>query len=115
LFRHEIGVLAREDGERADLVRDLALLRERVDELARHVLTCALLLDPQRVVVGGGMSRATKVILNPLRARLESAMVFPPEVVESSFGADASLRGAVELARRAVATDHAALHVGEEA
>ena len=90
-------------------------LRERVDELARHVLTCALLLDPQRVVVGGGMSRATKVILNPLRARLESAMVFPPEVVESSFGADASLRGAVELARRAVATDHAALHVGEEA
>lgn len=84
-----------------------AFLRERIDELARHILTCALLLDPQRVVVGGGMSSATKQILDPLRARLESAMAFPPEIVESAFGAEASLRGAVELARRAVATDYA--------
>lgn len=100
--------LARTDAEAS------AFLRERVDELARHILTCALLLDPHRVVVGGGMSRATKLILHPLRARLESAMAFPPEIVESSFGADASLRGAVELARSAVATDQA-LHVVEEA
>ena len=66
-----------------------------------------MLLDPRRVVVGGGMSRATKLILDPLRARLESAMAFPPEIVESRFGADASLRGAVELARRALATGRA--------
>ena len=92
--------LARTDAEAT------AFLRERVDELARHILTCALLLDPQRIVVGGGMSRATTLMLDPLRARLESAMAFPPEVVESCFGADASLRGAVELARRSVATDH---------
>ena len=93
----------------------IAFLRASVDELARHILTCVLLLDPQRVVVGGGMSRATKLILDPLRARLESAMAFPPEIVESCFGADASLRGAVELARRAVATDHALFVVEEEA
>lgn len=86
-----------------------AFLSARVDELARHILTCVLLLDPQRVVVGGGMSRATTLVLDPLRARLESALAFPPEIVQSSFGADASLRGAVELARRAVATDSALL------
>ena len=100
--------LARTDAEAA------AFLRERVDELARHILTCALLLDPQRIVVGGGMSSATNLILDPLRARLKSAMAFPPEIVESCFGADASVRGAVELARRAVATDHALFAVEEE-
>lgn len=45
------------------------------------------------------MSRATKLVLDPLPARLESALAFPPEIVQSCFGADASLRGAVELAR----------------
>ncbi len=84
-----------------------AFLRERVDELARHILTCALLLDPQRIGVGGGMGGATKLILDPLRVRLGSAMAFPPEIVQSSYGADASLRGAVELARRAALTDSA--------
>lgn len=97
--------LARSDGNAR------AFLRGRVDELARHILTCVLLLDPQRVVVGGGMSRATTLVLDPLRARLESALPFPPEVVESCFGADASLRGAVELARCAVGRDHAPLLV----
>jgi len=90
--------LARTDAEATAFVHEL------VDELARHILTCALLLDPQRVVVGGGLSRATTLILDPLRDRLNSAMAFPPEIVESSFGVDASLRGAVELARRAAAT-----------
>ena len=92
--------LARTDAEAT------AFLRKRVDELARHILTCALLLDPQRIVAGGGMSSATKLILDPLRARLKSAIAFPPEIVESSYGADASLRGAVELARRAAVTDY---------
>jgi len=90
-----------------------SFLQESIDELARHILTCALFLDPQRVVVGGGMSRATELILDPLRARLKSAMAFPPDIVESRFGADASLRGAVELARRAVAIDHATRVVEE--
>jgi glucokinase len=86
--------LARRDSEAA------ASVRAGVDELARHILTCVLLLDPQRVVVGGGMSRATDLLLDPLRARLHTALAFPPEIVNSRFGADASLLGAVELARR---------------
>jgi glucokinase len=86
--------LARRDSKAA------AFVRAGVDELARLILTCVLLLDPQRVVVGGGMSRATDLLLDPLRARLHTALAFPPEIVNSRFGADASLLGAVELARR---------------
>ena len=89
--------LARHDDEAAGFVR------AAVDELARHILTCVLLLDPQRVVIGGGMSRASDLLLDPLRARLHAVLTFPPEIVHSSFGADASLLGAIELARRGVA------------
>ena len=89
--------LARNDDEAAGFVR------AGVDELARHILTCVLLLDPQRVVIGGGMSRASDLLLDPLRARLHAVLTFPPEIVHSSFGTDASLLGAIELARRGVA------------
>ena len=89
--------LARHDAEAACFVCT------GVDELARHILTCVLLLDPQRVVIGGGMSRASDLLLDPLRARLHAVLTFPPEIVHSSFGADASLLGAIELTRRGVA------------
>jgi predicted NBD/HSP70 family sugar kinase len=46
--------LARHDAEAACFVR------AGVDELARHILTGVLFLDPQRVVIGGGIvGRAT--------------------------------------------------------
>ncbi|MGV8897595.1 MAG: ROK family protein [Rhodoglobus sp.] len=101
--------LARQDARAADFVR------AGFDELARHVLTCVLLLDPQRVVIGGGMSRASDLLLDPLRARLNAVLAFPPEIVHSSFGADASLLGAIELARRGVAGTRSPLQTSSQA
>jgi glucokinase len=89
--------LARRDTEAAGFVSD------GVDELARHILTCVLLLDPERVVVGGGMSRARDLLLDPLRARLDALLTYPPQIVRSKFGAEASLLGAIELACHGVA------------
>jgi len=66
--------------------------------LLLDAVTNAGVLLVRRVVVGGGMSGATQQIIDPIRARLNSALAFPPEVVQSSFGAGASLRGAIELA-----------------
>ncbi|MGO4105556.1 ROK family protein [Leifsonia sp. YAF41] len=97
--RFGTSVSARAVLELAEVNPEVAeFLGASLDELARHILTCVLLLDPQRVVVGGGMSGATQQIIDPIRARLNSALAFPPEVVQSSFGAGASLRGAIELA-----------------
>ena len=70
---------------------------------SRHILTGVLFLDPQRVVIGGGMSRASDLLLDPLRARLHAVLAFSPEIMHSSFGADASLLGAIEVTRRGVA------------
>ncbi|MFK4791479.1 ROK family protein [Microbacterium sp. ZW T5_56] len=76
---------------------------DAVDELARHLLTATLTIDPQRVTLGGGMVRAGRALLGPLQGRLESALPYPPEVVVSAFGARAALIGACILARDALA------------
>ncbi|MGN7978711.1 ROK family protein [Microbacterium sp. 22195] len=72
---------------------------EAVDEIARHLVTAALTVDPSRIAVGGGMTRAGGALLEPLTECLVRALPYPPELVLSDFGPDASLRGAVMLAR----------------
>ncbi len=74
---------------------------EAVDEIARHLITAALTVDPSRIAIGGGMTRAGGALLDPLTECLVRALPYPPEVVLSDFGPDASLRGAVMLAREA--------------
>lgn len=76
---------------------------DAVDELARHLVTATLTIDPQRVTLGGGMVRAGRALIDPLHGRLESALPYPPEVVVSAFGARAALIGACILARDSLA------------
>lgn len=73
----------------------------RVDELARHLATCCLLLDPQRVVLVGGVA-GSALIRSLLTERLAAVLPYPPEVVLSRFADDAALHGAVILAQEAV-------------
>ncbi|UNK70996.1 ROK family protein [Microbacterium sp. H1-D42] len=74
---------------------------DAVDEIARHLITAVLTIDPSRIVIGGGMTRAGDALLVPLSERLTGAIPYPPQIVPSAFGADASLRGAMILARPA--------------
>ncbi|SCF16619.1 glucokinase [Micromonospora echinospora] len=76
-------------------------LTARVDEFARHLATCCLLLDPQRVVLVGGVA-GSDLIRGLLTERLGAVLPYRPEVVLSRFADDAALHGAVILAREAV-------------
>ncbi|WP_406042171.1 ROK family protein [Micromonospora sp. NBC_00898] len=76
-------------------------LTARVDELARHLVTCCLLLDPQRVVLVGGVA-GSELIRGLLIGRLTEVLPHRPDVVLSRFADDAALLGAVTLAREAV-------------
>ena len=55
-------------------------------------------LDPQRVVVGGGLVNARDMILPPLIQYFEEFVPFPPQVVPAHFQGDASLMGALAMA-----------------
>lgn len=79
-------------------IRARFLVDEVLAELATHVANLAILIDPARVAVGGGLMRSGDVILRALAFRLGYAVPFPPEIVAARFLNDASLHGAIALA-----------------
>lgn len=78
--------------------RARALLDTALDELAVHVANMAILVDPARIAVGGGLMSRPDVILEALGRRLRLAVPFAPELVPAQFIHDGPLRGAIALA-----------------
>jgi glucokinase len=79
-------------------IRARFLVDEMLAELATHVANLAILIDPARIAVGGGLMSSGDVILRALTFRLGYAVPFPPEIVPARFLNDASLYGAIALA-----------------
>lgn len=75
-----------------------ALIAEFADELAYHLVNLAILIDPVRIAVGGGLVRSWDQIGPQLHRALGSGPPFPPELVLAHFPYDAPLLGAVALA-----------------
>lgn len=73
-----------------------------VRALVRGLAICALLLEPERVVLGGGLAHAGEVLLSPVMKGLEDALVWrrPPEVRLSHLAQDGAVIGAALLALR---------------
>ncbi len=79
-------------------IRARFLVDEVLAELATHVANLAILIDPARIALGGGLMSSGNVILRALAFRLGYAVPFPPEIVPARFLNDASLYGAIALA-----------------
>jgi len=72
-----------------------AILDAFLTELAFHLVNLTIAVDPQRIAVGGGMVRSWDLLQAPLRAALEAAVPYPPELVTAAFPYDAPLIGAL--------------------
>jgi glucokinase len=79
-------------------VRARSLVDEVLAELAVHIANLAILIDPARIAIGGGLMASSDRILAALSPRLRAAVPFPPELVTARFVHDSALRGAVSLA-----------------
>jgi glucokinase len=92
--------------ERADEGDSAAALvwSDAIDALARVLATYVSILAPERVVVGGGVSRAGDRLLQPLRERLRPLLPWQnePEIVPAVLGDEAGRLGAGLLARQAL-------------
>ena len=66
--------------------------------LARGIAAAVVVLDPQAVIVGGGLSRAGQTLLHPLERELAELVPIPPRIVLSDLGEEAVAYGAVRLA-----------------
>jgi predicted NBD/HSP70 family sugar kinase len=63
--------------------------------LATGVATVAMAIDPDMIVIGGGLSQAGGVLLDPLRQAVNAAIPVPvmPSIVASELGAESVLLG----------------------
>jgi predicted NBD/HSP70 family sugar kinase len=83
----------------------VAVLTEFAEVLARGAAVLALAVDPEIVVLGGGMSRGGAVIAEPFRRELAKLTLFPLDVVTSTLGAESVALGAARFALDAVLAD----------
>jgi glucokinase len=81
-----------EDRELNGLVDDF------VEELAFHLVNLAIMVNPARIAVGGGIVRSWARIRPRLHQALRAGTPFPPELVVAHFPYDAPLLGAVAMA-----------------
>lgn len=75
-----------------------AVVREVLDALGELVVNVAALLDPEVIVIGGGLTRGPRDFVEPLTDRLRNSVPYPPRLVGSALGEDAVARGAAVLA-----------------
>lgn len=91
---------AREDDQVA-----LAAFNTTAQWLGAGIASLSVILDPECVVIGGGVIDAGEILLAPTRAALERYMPFAgkhpsPEITAATLGNEAGLVGAADLARR---------------
>jgi glucokinase len=69
---------------------------EAVTALGRALVSYTLLMDPELIVLGGGLSLAGDTLLLPVAESMHSGLAFrrPPRLVIGTFGADAGRVGA---------------------
>lgn len=75
-----------------------AVIDEVVDALGELVVNVAALLDPEVIVLGGGLASSGAVLFEVLSGRLASAVPFPPRLVPSALEDAAVVHGAVSVA-----------------
>ena len=66
--------------------------------LALAIATVTPVLDPELVILGGGIGRNGDLLLEPIERELRQLLPFRPRVVVSALGEDVVLRGAVATA-----------------
>lgn len=87
-----------------ELMRDEQFVRRYVVDLALGLKACLMLLNPARIVIGGGIGKAAEALFGPLRAELGRQMTSWSrariDVVPAALGDDSVLYGALALARQ---------------
>ncbi|MEV8442911.1 ROK family protein [Actinosynnema sp. NPDC051121] len=80
--------------------RALAAVRDEAERLAFVVASVVAVLDPELVVLGGGIGSNTDLLQEPVEAALRRMTPLAPRIVAGELGDGAVLSGAVEIGLR---------------
>jgi glucokinase len=87
----------------AELMQDAAFVRNYVVDLALGLKCCIMLLNPARIVIGGGIAKAGDALFVPLREELRRQITAWSrariDVVPAALGDDSVLWGALALTK----------------
>ncbi|MEU3370094.1 ROK family transcriptional regulator [Streptomyces sp. NPDC006660] len=86
------------DAARAGTRPAVAAVQLEGERIAHTVAVVAAVLDPDLVVLGGGVGRGADLLLRPVRETLRTLTPLRPKVAPSALGEDAVLLGAVATA-----------------
>ncbi|GAB3733102.1 ROK family protein [Amycolatopsis oliviviridis] len=92
----EVFRLARDGDELA-----LRAVEAEADRLAYTVASVAAVIDPELIVLGGGIGTAADLLLDPIDRALRSFTPLVPSVVQGELGDDGVLTGAISVGLRA--------------
>lgn len=70
---------------------------EAVDYLSQALVAIAALLDPEAIVLGGGVAQSADLLIDPIIRRLQGVVPFVPRIVASDLGPRAVVMGTIML------------------
>jgi glucokinase-like ROK family protein len=73
------------------------IVDETADYLSMAIANIATLLDPELVILSGGVSHSTDLLIAPILERIEGVIQHIPRLVVSELGAKATVMGAIAL------------------
>jgi len=74
------------------------VIEQTIGYLAQAIANVAAVLNPEMVVLGGGVARSGDLLLEPIKERVKGTIPVMPEIVLSELGDEAVVQGAVALA-----------------
>jgi len=79
---------------------------DAITALGRALVSYVLIMDPELIIIGGGMAASDAALLGPLTQEVQAGLVWrpAPTIVTGRFAGDAGRRGAGLLAWRALHT-----------
>lgn len=75
----------------------MQVVDETVEYLALAIANISTLIDPEVVVLGGGVSRSADLLIEPILQRLDGRIPSVPRLVASPLGRRAAVMGAIML------------------
>jgi predicted NBD/HSP70 family sugar kinase len=96
LTSHQVFDCARQQEEWACRV-----LEETADYLSIAIADISAILDPELVVLGGGVSNSADLLIDPILERIDGVVPSVPRLVASTLGARAAVMGAAAVVLQA--------------
>jgi glucokinase-like ROK family protein len=73
------------------------IIDETVNYLSHALAAVCALLDPEAIVIGGGVARSADLLIEPIKQRLDGVIPFLPRIVASDLGPRAVVMGTIML------------------